>query len=201
MFRRSFMKNAMLGIFTLPALFFGYMVKNAASSISVPDKEGDNVAAGPYPVNPLKTALKNYKHKGDFTVMTIGTGCPDTIVGRSGPSTLVQYKGNYFLVDIGAGTTFRIVESGISLGSIKNIFITHMHTDHTDGYIKFMIESWTQGRRDTNIFGIKGIKAFLFLHPIFHCSSSAVVAMGDYGEVGNSIIPVESVFNTHLKGT
>lgn len=118
----------------------------------------------PYPVNPDTASPKSYEHKGDFTVMTIGTGSPTSVVGRSGPSTMVQYKGNYFLVDVGAGTTFRIVESGIAMGDIRNILITHMHTDHTDGYNKFMIESWTMGRRDTEIYGTKGVKA---LHNVF----------------------------------
>ncbi len=116
------------------------------------------MAVNPYSVNHLKAPLKNYEHKGDFTVMTVGTGCPDSIVGRSGPSTLVQYKGHYFLVDVGAGTTLRLVEAGIPLDSIKNILITHMHTDHTEGYIKFMVESWTLGRRAINIFGVEGVK-------------------------------------------
>jgi len=57
-----------------------------------------------------------------------------------------------------------LVEAGIHLDSIKNILITHMHTDHTDGYFKFMVESWTLGRRDTDIFGVKGVKG---LHNIF----------------------------------
>jgi len=163
MHRRSFIKTAALSALSLPAAAFignkTWASADNAQGLSLQDK--DSVA---YPVNPVKEPSKSYKHKGDFTVMTIGTGCPSTVVGRSGPSTLVQYKGNYFLADVGEGTTARIVETGISLGSIKNIFITHMHTDHTDGYIKFMIESWTQGRRDTHIFGVKGVKA---LHNIF----------------------------------
>lgn len=118
----------------------------------------------PYPLNPIRLSPKRYNHRADFSVMTIGTGSPTTVVGRSGPCTMVHFKGKYFLVDVGAGTTFRIVESGIPLGAIDNIFITHMHTDHTDGYTKFMIESWTMGRRETRIFGTKGVKD---LHNVF----------------------------------
>jgi ribonuclease BN (tRNA processing enzyme) len=117
-----------------------------------------------YPVNPEKPSPKSHKHKGEFSVITVGTGCPASVFGRSGPCTMVQYKGKYFLVDIGAGTTTRIVEAGIPLGDINNIFITHMHTDHTDGYFKFMIESWTMGRRNTKIYGTEGVKA---LHNVF----------------------------------
>lgn len=121
-------------------------------------------AGEPYPVNPTIRSPKTHNHPADFTVMTVGTGCPDTIVGRSGPSSMVQYKGNYFLTDVGAGTTFRLVESGINIGKIKNILITHMHNDHTDGYMKFMIESWTMGRRNTDIVGTEGVKA---MHNVF----------------------------------
>jgi ribonuclease BN (tRNA processing enzyme) len=118
----------------------------------------------PYPINPEISSPKTHKHPSDFSVMTVGTGCPDTIVGRSGPCSMVQYKGKYFLTDVGAGTSWRLVESGIDLGKINNILVTHMHTDHTDGYVKFMIESWTMGRRETNIVGVPGIKG---LHDIF----------------------------------
>ncbi|NDY74165.1 MBL fold metallo-hydrolase [Desulfobacter hydrogenophilus] len=174
MSRRNFMTFAggAMGFATIAAT--GVPIGCASSKSKVEDTSQqsgavtpanqEGMSVNPYPVNPSRISPKSYEHKGDFTVMTVGTGCPDTIVGRSGPSTLVQYKGNYFLVDIGAGTTFRLVEAGIHLDRIKNILITHMHTDHTDGYSKFMVESWTLGRRDTDIFGVKGVNA---LHNIF----------------------------------
>jgi ribonuclease BN (tRNA processing enzyme) len=123
-----------------------------------------HVGGEPYPVNPTVVSPKDHVHPSDFTVMTIGTGCPDAIVGRSGPSTMVQYKGKYFLVDVGEGTTQRLVEAGIHIGDISNILFTHMHLDHTDGFQKFFVESWTSGRRETNIVGVPGVEA---MHGVF----------------------------------
>jgi ribonuclease BN (tRNA processing enzyme) len=159
--RRQFLSAAggVAGVATLAATAL------PVSAVAAPKGEMKVKAGGePYPVNPTIRSPKTHKHPSDFTVITVGTGCPDTIVGRSGPSAMVQYKGKYFLTDVGAGTSWRLVEAGIDMGKISNVLITHMHTDHTDGYVKFMIESWTLGRRATNIVGVPGVEG---LHQIF----------------------------------
>lgn len=94
-----------------------------------------------------------YKHIADFSVVILGSGCPVAVMGRSHPSALVQYKGNYFLVDVGEGTTMRLAEGGIPVGAMKNIFFTHHHADHDAGYNYLMISSWMNGRTDLELVG------------------------------------------------
>ena len=101
-----------------------------------------------------------YEHQSDFSVITIGTGCPEPVIGRSGPCTLVQYKGNYFLVDVGDGATMRLCEKGIPLAAIKNVLFTHHHADHNEGYTKWLINSWMTGRKSLDLVGPPHTKQF-----------------------------------------
>lgn len=94
-----------------------------------------------------------YQPTDPFSVILLGTGCPETTIGRGFPSTLVQYKGNYFLVDVGEGTNTRLAQGGISNGAIKNVLFTHHHADHDCGYPYFLIDSWMSGRRTLNLVG------------------------------------------------
>jgi ribonuclease Z len=125
---------------------------------------GKALAAGhPKPPMAITTAHKGpflYQHKSEFCVITIGTGCPEPVIGRSGPCTLVQYKGNYFLVDVGDGATKRLCEIGIPPAAIKNVIFTHHHADHNEGYTKWLINSWMTGRKSLNLVGPPTTKDF-----------------------------------------
>src|SRR3954465_13926687 len=48
-----------------------------------------------------------------FRVVTIGSGNPKTENGRGAPSTLVQFKDKFFLVDSGEGTTSTLLKNGL----------------------------------------------------------------------------------------
>ncbi len=100
-----------------------------------------------------------YEPNSDFSVITIGTGCPITVMGRSFPCTMIQYKGNYFLVDVGEGTLYRLAEAGIPCGKIKNVFFTNHHADHVAGYSYFAISSWMNGRDELDLVGPPGTRA------------------------------------------
>lgn len=100
-----------------------------------------------------------HTHKSDFSVITLGTGCPVPVMGRSHPSTLIQYKGTYFLIDVGEGALLRIAEAGIPCGKIKNVLLTHHHADHLGGYAYFIISSWMNGRDNLDLIGPPGTGA------------------------------------------
>lgn len=76
----------------------------------------------------------------DSTVLTlIGTqGGPGVTVRRSGPSSLLTVRGKQYLVDAGIGTSRRLAEAGVPLGSLSKLFITHHHNDHTAGLVGLM---------------------------------------------------------------
>ncbi len=101
-----------------------------------------------------------YEHVAPFTAIVIGSGCPETVIGRSSPSSLIQYKGNYFLIDVGEGTLHRFAEGGLRCGDVSNIFFTHHHADHNAGYPYFLINSWMNGRDKLNLVGPPDTKKF-----------------------------------------
>ncbi|WP_053361945.1 MBL fold metallo-hydrolase [Bacillus sp. FJAT-27251] len=90
-----------------------------------------------------------------FRVVTVGSGSPKTEVGRNAPSTLVQFKDKYFLVDCGASTTSTLTEIGLPVEYITNMLFTHQHVDHNGDFWTFFIDGWqgSNGRRSLNLAG------------------------------------------------
>lgn len=90
-----------------------------------------------------------------FRVVIVGSGNPKTEVGRGAPSTLVQYKDKYFLVDSGANTTSTLLRLGLPAEKITNMLFTHQHVDHNGDFWNFFIDGWQgpTGRRSLNLIG------------------------------------------------
>ncbi|WP_420489165.1 MBL fold metallo-hydrolase [Neobacillus vireti] len=90
-----------------------------------------------------------------FRVVTVGSGNPKTEVGRRAPSTLVQFKDKYFLVDSGENTTSTLLKIGLPAEKITNMLFTHQHVDHNGGFWNFFIDGWQgpTGRRSLNLVG------------------------------------------------
>ena len=99
-----------------------------------------------------------FQHKSDFSVIFIGTGCPEYTPKRSGPSALVQYAGNYFLIDMGNGTQARLVEAGIAFKDIETVMFTHHHLDHNEEFFPLSVFAWVQGRTHVNLVGPPGTR-------------------------------------------
>lgn len=58
-------------------------------------------------------------------------------------SILVDVNGLRYFIDMGTQAIEQLVNRGIDVESVKAIFVTHMHGDHTDGLISFVdLCSW-----------------------------------------------------------
>jgi ribonuclease BN (tRNA processing enzyme) len=101
---------------------------------------------------------KDYEPKSDFSVITLGTGNPIYNPKRSGPSTLVRYKENYFLVDMGNGTQARLSECGIPIGKIGTLMLTHHHIDHNEEFVPILMRVWLGRGDNETIVGPPGTK-------------------------------------------
>ena len=66
-------------------------------------------------------------------VTLLGTGTPLPSLERFGASTLVEAGGSYFLFDCGRGVTQRLWQQKVQIGKVNNLFLTHLHSDHTVG--------------------------------------------------------------------
>ncbi len=79
----------------------------------------------------------------NIVVTLLGTGTPALSATRFGPSTLVQAGGLNLVFDAGRGASIRMAQSGISPGQIDGLFITHLHSDHVNGFA----DLWMAGYR------------------------------------------------------
>jgi len=90
-----------------------------------------------------------------ITVTLLGTGTPQPIIERFGPSILVRAGGQSLLFDAGRGCLQRLRQINISYDKINALFITHLHSDHIVGLPDLWLTGWLLSRRKVplNVFG------------------------------------------------
>ena len=75
--------------------------------------------------------------------ITTGTGGPLAEAGRAGPQTVVIAGDEVLVFDAGPGSTRQFTLSGISVGSVDALFLTHFHSDHIGDVGELMLQRWT----------------------------------------------------------
>lgn len=80
----------------------------------------------------------------EFRVTLLGTGSPAPVMRRFGPGVLVQAGGKTLLIDCGRGTTQRLMQSGLRLGQVDALFLTHLHSDHIVGIPDLWLTGWLE---------------------------------------------------------
>jgi ribonuclease BN (tRNA processing enzyme) len=99
-------------------------------------------------------------------IVMLGTGTPRPDPARSGPATAIVVKGTPYLVDFGPGVVRRIAAAydvgmkafGFAAASVRTVFLTHLHADHTAGYPDLILTPWILGRRrPIKVYGPKGL--------------------------------------------
>ena len=115
----------------------------------------------------LTFADKTQKQDSEITqVILLGTGNPNPIPERAGPSTAIIVNNTPYLFDAGEGVmrqaeAARVKHKLEGLGRTKfaHLFLTHLHWDHTVGVPEVMMTPWTQGRKEPlKVFGPLGTK-------------------------------------------
>lgn len=80
----------------------------------------------------------------EFRVTLLGTGSPAPVMRRFGPGVLVQAGGKNLLIDAGRGVTQRLMQSGLRLGQVDALFLTHLHSDHVVGIPDLWLTGWLE---------------------------------------------------------
>jgi ribonuclease Z len=80
-------------------------------------------------------------------VILLGTGYPAPDPERAGPATAVVVNGKYFLVDAGRAVTMRLAALKPRMPHVEAVFLTHLHSDHTEGLPDFFNTSWIMEHR------------------------------------------------------
>jgi len=95
-------------------------------------------------------------------LITLGTaGGPLPRADRAQSSNLLIVNSTLYLIDAGGGVTGRIVQSGNNFRKANKIFITHAHSDHTDGLATLLNSQWEyQPTEPTDVYG-SGVEALV----------------------------------------
>jgi len=96
-------------------------------------------------------------------VCLLGTkGGPAIRPGSTNPtSNLLRIAGLEIVVDCGLGVTRGLVDQGMQLRDLANIFITHLHSDHYLELGPLIHTAWTAGlKTDVQVFGPKGLDRY-----------------------------------------
>jgi ribonuclease Z len=102
----------------------------------------------------------------EFRVTLLGTGSPTPSIRRFGPAVLVQVGGQTLLIDCGRGATQRLLQSGLRLGAVDVVFVTHLHSDHVVGIPDLWLTGWldvpfAQRKGPFRIYGPVGTQALM----------------------------------------
>ncbi|HHX77540.1 MAG TPA: MBL fold metallo-hydrolase [Firmicutes bacterium] len=94
----------------------------------------------------------------------IGTGSPLADINRSGPATAVIAGKKLFLVDAGDGSARNLQATGLNIGRLDKVFLTHFHSDHIGGLGDIMMLRWAAGgrREPLPVYGPPGTAAVVF---------------------------------------
>jgi ribonuclease Z len=81
-------------------------------------------------------------------VTLLGTGSPTLSAERMGPCTLVEAGSERLLFDAGRGCAIRLAQMRVQWRELTNVFLTHLHADHTFALTDLHVMGWVLGRTD-----------------------------------------------------
>jgi len=95
----------------------------------------------------------------------LGTGTPNAEPERAGSAIAIVANNTPYLIDFGPGVVRRLHEAhlngieALEPKNIHNVFVTHLHSDHTAGYPDLLLTPWVLEReRPLQVYGPEGIK-------------------------------------------
>lgn len=108
---------------------------------------------------------------------------------RSQPANALIANGHTYLVDVGDGAVGRLATAGYTMKSVKAVFISHLHFDHTGGLPALISLRWQTNAPGTlTVYGPPGTKQMV--EGIFQFM--AYGAEGAYGVPGRVAPPASN---------
>ena len=99
------------------------------------------------------------------TLILLGTqGGPGVGIARAQTASVVIAGGEPYLVDCGYGTLRGLVQAGLRFAQISNVFVSHLHNDHTADIAALLSMKWTGGQANpmpTTVWGPPGTKTMV----------------------------------------
>src|SRR5258707_8433026 len=76
-------------------------------------------------------------------LILLGTGGgPTPKPNRAAPAQVIVVNGAAYVIDCGNGVARQMVLAGVPLASIRDVFLTHQHSDHNADYGNLLWLSW-----------------------------------------------------------
>jgi ribonuclease Z len=93
-------------------------------------------------------------------VITTGSGAPLPDPARVGPQAVVVAGDQLLVFDTGPGSTRQFSLTGLNLGLINALFLTHYHSDHINDLGELMLQHWTSvgATEPLDIYGPPGVE-------------------------------------------
>jgi ribonuclease Z len=97
-------------------------------------------------------------------VILLGTGMPMASMERFGPAVLVEAGEEIMLFDAGRGVLQRLNQLRPPIRQVRNLFLTHLHSDHTVGLPDLWLTGWLNGRPETpfRVWGPRGTRDMMY---------------------------------------
>lgn len=95
-------------------------------------------------------AAKANSNQG-LVVTFLGTSGPSMSIERAESGTLIQAGSETLLIDCGRGVPERLVQAGIR--GVDKVFLTHLHSDHTQGLPILWMSSWNSRSTKLSLWG------------------------------------------------
>jgi ribonuclease BN (tRNA processing enzyme) len=81
-------------------------------------------------------------------LILLGTGGgPRPRTASSASAQVVVINDSAYVVDCGDGVARQMVQAKVPLATLRNVFVTHQHSDHTADYGNLILLAWTSGLR------------------------------------------------------
>ncbi len=90
------------------------------------------------------------KNKSRLILLGTGGG-PTPKANRSAPAQVIIVNGASYVIDCGNGVARQMILAGVPLASIRDVFITHQHSDHNADYGNLLWLSWASTLRRGSI--------------------------------------------------
>jgi ribonuclease BN (tRNA processing enzyme) len=121
----------------------------AASTASLPwlpAARAQTSVPGAVPGAPAQTGSPATHAAGGTKLILLGTkGGPTPSVLRAAPANVLLVKGQPYVVDCGNGVALQLTRAGVRLPALRDIFLTHHHSDHNADLLNLVFLAWASG--------------------------------------------------------
>ncbi|WP_320534169.1 MBL fold metallo-hydrolase [Robbsia andropogonis] len=108
------------------------------------------------------TAVPGHPVKGTQLILLGTKGGPTPSDLRAAPANVLIVDGQPYVVDCGNGVALQLTKAGIKLSGIRDVFLTHHHSDHNADLGNLVFLAWASGLRTSiNLYGPPRMKKMI----------------------------------------